>query len=163
MFKRFKKSQNNTPSTPADSFMEECFAETQELNKQLDLKWGLAKAHYGMDIDSGMVTFTFPDNRVVEAPLQVVGTYDTDKGTFMWGWEHPSVPPALQQSALLAKKWGQENEKPIFSTRVVEVPDTMAWYFAGLCVRLSHAQGVYRGMSGTTAVFVTLGELSERQ
>lgn len=53
--------------------------------------------------------FYFADGVKAIAPIRVVGTYNQTDGTFLWVWDHPSVPEALRKHATLAKQWGEKN------------------------------------------------------
>ena len=117
--------------------------------------------HYdwSVDLDAGLITFTSA-TKVVSAPVQVIGTYNTRDGTFLWGWDHPSVPEARGADARLARRFGQLHNLPLFTTRMVECTEEQAWSFTAVALYLSGAQGAYRGPAGTTLVFMTFGEMT---
>lgn len=122
--------------------------------------WHLGKeAHWSADLDTGLIVFQFADGMRATAPIQVVGTYNQRDGTFLWGWNHPSVPEPLQKHASLAKQWGDKNNVMNFVTPKVSCSENDAWSFAAVTNRLANANGVYRGPSGTTLVFMTFGEV----
>ena len=114
---------------------------------------------WSADLDAGTVVFKFAKGVTATAPIQVIGTYNNADGTFLWGWDHPSVPEPLRKHALLARKWGQENKVEDFVSRKVKCSENEAWGFAAAANRLAGANGVYRGPSGSTLVFMTLGEV----
>ncbi len=123
--------------------------------------WGLGRAQrWGADLERGVLTFDFADGTRAQAPLQVVGTYNTENGTFLWGWDHPSVPAPLRQHAELARQWGERENVPKFNTRQVRCTEEEAWAFAAVASRLAQAQGVYRGPTGAVRVFMTFGEVT---
>ena len=114
---------------------------------------------WAADLDVGTIVFTFADGTTATAAMQVVGTYNTLDGTFLWAWDHPSVPEALRAHARLAKAWGEENDVREFTERIVECSENDAWRFAAVVNRLANANGVYRGPAGTALVFMTFGEI----
>lgn len=114
---------------------------------------------FDVDLDAGRISF-IGETKVVSAPLQVIGTYNTLDGTFLWGWDHPSVPKGLDADARLARAFGQRNRLPQFTTRKVECSEDEAWRFTAVALYLSDAQGLYRAPFGTTMVFLTFGEVS---
>ncbi|HEY1124163.1 MAG TPA: hypothetical protein VGE65_00910 [Sphingobium sp.] len=124
------------------------------------LKGILGKEHYdwSVDLEEGWIRFTSP-TKVVSAPVQVIGTYNTLDGTFLWGWDHPSVPKALGAHARLARQFGQKNNLPQFTTRKVKCTEQEAWAFTAVALYLANAQGAYRGPSGSTMVFMTFGTI----
>jgi hypothetical protein len=117
--------------------------------------------HYdwSVDLEAGVITFTSATRRV-SAPVQVIGTYNTLNGTFLWGWDHPSVPEPRRADARLARQFGQLQNLPLFTTRMIECTEEQAWSFTSVALYLSGAQGAYRGPSGTTMVFMTFGEMT---
>lgn len=121
--------------------------------------WHLGSAdRWDADLERGLITFSFED-LIATAPIQVVGTYNTDDGTFLWGWDHPSVPEPLRQHAELARAWGQAHGLPAYTTRKVRCTEDQAWDHAAVANRLAGTSGVYRGPSGPTLVFMTFGEV----
>lgn len=133
---------------------------------EIALKTGLFQAIFGdehydwsVDLDAGTITFTSATKRV-SAPVQVIGTYNRRDGTFLWGWDHPSIPEPRRSDARLARAFGQRQNLPLFTTRMVECSEEQAWSFTAVALYLSGAQGAYRGPAGTTMVFMTFGEMT---
>ncbi len=91
--------------------------------------------------------------------MQIVGTYNTEDGTFLWGWDHPSVQEPLREHAKLAKKFGEEHNLPDYTNRIVECSEDDAWKFTAVAARLGNANGAYRGPAGTALVYMTFGEI----
>ncbi|MCD2515781.1 hypothetical protein LQ564_05570 [Massilia sp. G4R7] len=55
--------------------------------------WHLGEEdRWAADLDTGTITFYFKNGTIASASIQIVGTYNTLDGTFLWGWDHPSVP-----------------------------------------------------------------------
>lgn len=122
--------------------------------------WHLGQEeNWSADLDAGTIVFTFADGTTATANIQVVGTYNTQDGTFLWGWDHPSVPEELRAHAKLAREWGEANNVNDFTERMVECSEDDAWQFAAVANRLANANGVYRGPAGTALVFMTFGEV----
>ena len=114
---------------------------------------------WAVDLEAGTITFTSA-TRMVTAPVQVIGTYNSLDGTFLWGWDHPSIPEPRRADARLARRFGELQNLPLFTTRMVECSEAQAWNFTAVAMYLSGAQGAYRGPAGTTMVFMTFGELT---
>lgn len=122
--------------------------------------WHLGKEEqWSADLDAGLIVLQFADGVKAIASIQVVGTYNQVDGTFLWGWDHPSVPEPLRKHAAFAKQWGEKNKVKSFISRKVSCSEDDAWSFAAVTNRLANANGVYRGPSGTTLVFMTFGEV----
>jgi hypothetical protein len=122
--------------------------------------WHLDEAAWSVDLDAGTITFTAADGVVARAPVQVVGTFDAAAGTFLWGWDHPSVPPARRAHAEAARRWGERHGLAEYTTRLVEATEARAWEYAAVAMRLAGAQGAYRCPTGSALVFVTFGDVS---
>jgi hypothetical protein len=94
------------------------------------------------------------------APVQIIGTYNTLDGTWLWGWDHPSVLPPLQEHARRVREYGEQHGIESLTTRKLGCDENEAWEFTALACHLCEAQGAYRGPAGTALVFMTFGEVS---
>lgn len=101
-----------------------------------------------------------PKGWTITAPLQVVGTFNTSDGTWLWGWDHPSVPEPLARHAEAARVFGARYGLGMFTERQVEASEEDGWTFTAVACHLAGAQGGYRGPSGATRVFMTYGEVT---
>ena len=91
--------------------------------------------------------------------MQIIGTYNTDDGTFLWGWDHPSVQEPLRVHAKLARTFGEQHKLSNFTERTVKCTEDEAWEFAAVAARLGNANGAYRGPAGSALVYMTFGEI----
>jgi len=144
---------------PADLVFERAEAEAALKSEALQGVLGDEPSEFEVDLDAGLITFTTA-TKVISAPIQVVGTYNTLDGTFLWGWDHPSVPETLGADARLARTFGRRHALSLFTTRKVECTEEEAWMFTAVAAYLSDAEGTYRAPFGTTLVFLTLGEVT---
>jgi hypothetical protein len=117
---------------------------------------GNSKGRWDVDLEAGWIRFTGA-KVIATAPVQVIGTYNTKDGTFLWGWDHPSVPAPVGKTARTMKAYGERNGLKSFTTRKITCSEADAWHFAAVASYLTGAQGAYRGPSGTTLVFMTFG------
>jgi hypothetical protein len=121
--------------------------------------WKLSEAAWAVDQDTGTIIFTSPDGTKATCPVQIIGTYNTADGTWLWGWDHPSVQPPLQEHARKVKAYGEAHGIERFTTRKIACTEDDAWEFTAVACKLADAQGAYRGPSGTARVFMTFGEV----
>ena len=91
--------------------------------------------------------------------MQIIGTYNNQDGTWLWGWEHPSVAPSLQQHAREVRAYGERHSVPRLTTQKMQCPTDEAWELTALACKLARAQGAYRAPTGDTLVFLTFGDL----
>ncbi|MBS1913881.1 MAG: hypothetical protein JST22_17970 [Bacteroidetes bacterium] len=125
-----------------------------------DEAWGIGTAQrWDANLDTGEITFTLGNDTTAVAPLQIVGTYDAENGTWLWGWDHPSVPSPLRNASELARSWGSDHNLEFYTSPRLKCPEEQAWEFTAVAARLSEANGAFRGTSGATQLFMTFGEI----
>jgi hypothetical protein len=129
-----------------------------------DATWGIREAEtWDVDQDAGTISWLFADGKVAVAPVQIIGTYNPNDRSFMWGWDHPSVVPELQESAKLVKEFGAKHEIPSFmQQKIVLQNESEAWKFVAVANRLAESNGGYRADTGGPIVFMTYGEITLR-
>jgi len=150
------------PSTPGtvEFFVQQSLEGLKAQTTAHSATWHLgAEESWSVDQDKGSVQFLFADGVVATASVQIVGTYNPQSGTFLWGWDHPSVAEPLRRAAILVRGYGEENEVLRFTEREISCTEAEAWEFAAVAARLDSANGAYRGDSGGPLVFMTFGEV----
>ncbi|AOM39788.1 DUF6882 domain-containing protein [Xenorhabdus hominickii] len=125
--------------------------------------WKLDEASWSVDQDEGTIIFHAPDNIVAMAPVQIVGTYDQNQGSWMWGWANSSIKKSLTKDALTVQAYGERYSNVLLTEHVSEMDENEAWQLAALACELNSQQGVYRGVAGSTLIFMTFGEVSLHQ
>lgn len=156
------------PPLDADAEIDLVFARAEE---ELDLKteiaastWGLGSgASWDADLEAGTIRFVNDKGWQITAPVQVVGSLNTADGTWLWGWDHPSVAEPISQHAQLVREFGAKHGLEALTTRMIEAGEEDGWTFTALACHLAGAQGGYRGPSGTTMIFMTFGEVTIQQ
>ncbi|OAN65994.1 hypothetical protein A7X12_13800 [Sphingomonas sp. TDK1] len=114
---------------------------------------------WSVDLDLGVIMFTAA-SYVATAPVQVIGTYNRRDGTFLWGWDHPSIPESRRADAKLARQFGEVHGLSRYTTRKVSCSETEAWQFTAVASYLAGATGTYRGNSGPTLIYMTFGKVT---
>jgi|GEM_PF-799250 len=133
----------------------------QTLTDAHNATWNLGEAeNWAADQEKGIISWTFEDGRVASAPMQIVGTYNTTKQSFLWGWDHPSVMEGLRKDAATVLAYAKKNKVEHLTKRLVQCTEEEAWEYAALANLLNERQGVYRGPAGPTYVFMTFGEIT---
>jgi hypothetical protein len=115
------------------------------------------QGRWDVDMQTGKVIFTHPE-KTATADMQIVGTLYN--GTFLWGWDHPSVPAPLRHAAQLAKKWGEEKKLEEYTQKEVPASEDKAWEFTAVAARLAKSAGTYRGRNGDAWVYMVFGPVS---
>ncbi len=112
-----------------------------------DAGWGLGEADWNVDQDQGEIVFTRADGITATAPVQIVGTYNTE----------------IRRMAVHAKRvrdYGKQHGIKRLTTRKLGCSEDDAWELAAVACKLCEAQGAYRGPAGTAFVFLTFGEVT---
>ncbi len=130
----------------------------QEVNASL---WGLGSTErWDADLELGIIHFGGSGGVVVSAPVQVIGTFNTENGTWLWGWDHPSVREPLAHAARLCRDFGERHRLRRFTERKIVCSENEAWEQTAVALHLSGGEGAYRGPAGSTLVFMTFGEVT---
>lgn len=127
-----------------------------------DSTWGLGNADWDADLDAGTLTFT-EGNKRIHTTMQVLGTYNTQDGTFLWAWAHPSVPHKLAQHALKVKAFAEAQGLEALLTPQLTCSELDCWKLTALAVHLSGAQCAYRGPAEPALVYMTFDNVEIRQ
>lgn len=120
--------------------------------------WHIGKAAWDVDQDTGVITFT-GEEWIATAPAQIIGTFNTDDGTWLWSWDNPSIEPKMQEHARRLQAHGQQHEVAALTTRKLTCDEHSAWELTALACHLCEAQGAYRGPAGSALVFMTFGNV----
>jgi len=145
-----------------DTSMEELRLKTMAHQKG----WGFGKAaRWTLDQSRGDLVFTFDDGVVATCPAQIIGSFDSADGSWLWAWANPSINGSLQRDSLRVKDYGHEQQIDRLTAAEWSGTEEDAWAMAALACKLCEAQGVYRGPAGTAFVFITFArvELSGRR
>lgn len=123
-----------------------------------DQLWQIGDAAaWSVDQRAGTIRFDAPNGTSAVAPVQIIGTYDTNQGTWLWSWSNTSVEPALALDARRLLEFGQQHNVPDLLVRKVRCDEDHCWTFTAAAAALGNAQGAYRGPAGDALVFMTFG------
>ena len=153
-------NSNGGETLEFNTLLEKSMADLRAKTMGHQAGWGLGKsANWSLNLDQGDLIFTFDNGIFVTCPAQIVGTLDSESGTWLWGWANPSIPEALQRDALRVREYGQQHQIARLTSAEWPCTEEDAWRMAALACMLCEAQGVYRGPAGTAFVFITFGEV----
>jgi len=144
-------------ANPANAFFEQSLAWLRTQTIQLEHAWGLgSETEWALDLNAGILSLTFADDRVEHLPIQIVGTFNTNNESFLWAWDHPSIPVQLRKAAEQLQRYGVEHGHESLTTRQIHCSETDAWIYTAAAANLNKAVGAYRGKSGDTWVYMCL-------
>ena len=112
-----------------------------------------------MDQDDCLLRFHFSDRVVAECPAQIIGTFNSDDGTWLWAWANSSIVAEMTVGAEELRSYGEEKGFERLVQPTWSAAETDAWDMAAVACLLLDAQGAYRGPTGSTYVFMTFGEV----
>lgn len=144
-------------------FIEMCLEELRLKTEAHDGIWQLSSADWNIDLDAGTVTFHAPSGMIATGPVQIIGTYNTQDSTWLWGWDHPSIPEHCAQHAKQLFTFGEQKGITDLTTRKLQLTEENCWEFAAIACKLCDAQGAYRAPSDTTLIFLTFGDMQLTQ
>lgn len=125
-----------------------------------DRFWQLGEANWNINQETCEVVFSAPNGTIATCPVQIIGTFNTNDSTWLWGWDHPSVRPALSVHAQRLREYGETHGINELVTRMLETNEEACWEFTALACHLNEAQGAYRAPTGVVHVYITFGEPS---
>jgi hypothetical protein len=158
-----KKKPAPAPPIPEElqSLIDAGWDELQLKTRAHQAAWGHGEEEeWNLDQDEGDLVFTFADGTEARCPAQIIGTFDSKAGTWMWAWHNPSVVRALQQDAQALKALGEEKGFAILTEPTWPCDEMDCWRMVALAAKVCDRQGAYRGPAGTTYVFMTFGEVT---
>jgi hypothetical protein len=160
----FGGSPKKVPYPPAlRPEVEKAMLALQAVTAAHDAAWRLGRAAWSVDQGEGTIQFTPPNGMVATAPVQIIGTYNTQDGTWLWGWDNPSVAEPLATHAKAVEAYGRLHGFDILTSPSVQCPEEQCWELTALAYMLNGAQAAYRGPAGHTRVFFTFGEVTLRK
>jgi hypothetical protein len=121
--------------------------------------WRLGKSdRWDFSQETGELVFTYPD-MTVRAPAQIIGSFDSAEGSWMWAWVNPSISASLARDSIRVRAYGEEHRIRRLTTPSWPAAEVDGWHMAALANRLCERNGVYRGPAGSTFVFFTFGQV----
>lgn len=145
--------------TPGHALLAQAMEWLRAQTQRQGQAWGLGtEVAWNLDMHAGSLRLTFEDGRELVCPVQVVGTYNTADGSFLWGWEHPSVPAPLRRAAQRLREHGAAQGIERCTTRKLACSEAEAWAWTAAAARLDAAAGAYRGRAGEAWVYMSFGE-----
>lgn len=145
----------------AEALLEQVVHEFHLKNEALENVWRLSESAWFFDQDQGTITFSHADGTRASAPMQIVGSLNTEKGSWLWATAHDSVNADLAKHAALAQAELRRLGAPELAEDYQQANEERAWEYTALAAKLGGTQGVYRAPIGSSLLgFMTFGELT---
>src|SRR5947207_11337904 len=142
-----------------ESLLRTCMEELMAKTQTHQAEWGFgAEEEWLLDQDQALLTFRFP-GRCTTAGVQVIGTYNTQNGTWLWAWANPLIADHLKTDALRLKEYGEQWGIPRLTSPEWAAQESDCWYMAALACQLFGAQGAYRGPAAETHTLIIFRDI----
>lgn len=113
---------------------------------------------FGYDLDSMRFFLRNESNQPKwSMPLELIGSFLEDDGSWAWGWENNSLPQSVRASS----HWLKGQIELLNAQSIVENRPKLlseAWHLAYKAGWLLGARSVYRVPNGSLHIFLSLGE-----
>lgn len=109
---------------------------------------------WGYDTDTARLRFVLADGRTWELPGQIIGSWSSHEGTFMWGWANSSVPEIARSAVAQVREYGAAVRIAALTTETFSCSQQLAVRVALLAAQQMNALGVYGGAHAGGAVFI---------
>ncbi len=125
-----------------------------------EVNWGMPDAEsFSVDQETGRITFYFRDGTTVSAPVQIVGTYSPQTGSFMWATANPSMDERLTRASRAARDWAKAKGLANWSESSFASSEAESWEITAVAARLDGAMGAFRAPTDGPVVFLVFGEV----
>ncbi len=151
----FFKKKSDTHNNEYQILLQRSVEELKIKTATHDSLFNLGTAAWSADLEKGVIEFTSPTGIKAVCSLQIIGTINTQDGTWLWSWGNDTIDSKLQSHALAVKKYGEQNHIQKFTSRKFSCSEEAAWEFAAVACKLGNAEGAYRGQAGSVHVFMT--------
>ena len=141
-----------------DRFWAEAWHDLQRRQTSFARKLKIVNANWEVDQERGLIQFERPDDKVVLAPVQIIGAWNPRNSTFTWAWDHPSVHTRLRADAERTRWFGQKHDLPELTERSLRMTEADAWKLTSLAMKVNASASAYRGPTEGPVVFMTLGK-----
>ena len=92
--------------------------------------------------------------------VQIIGIFNTEKKTWHWSWDNPSVAAALTIDARQVRAYGKRNRIKKLTEPSWSAEESDAWDMTALAAQLGDAEGAHQGPSGSLHIFMTFGDVT---
>ena len=143
-----------------DQLVKTSTAELQ-LKQQANQVWGVDKFdRWDLDQKAGTLVFSRSDGTRATCPAQIIGSFNTEKKTWLWAWDNASVEDALKADSRKVKAYGDQHKIARLTEPSWSGEEQDAWDMTAVAAHLCDAQGAYRGPSGALQIYLIFGKVT---
>ncbi|WP_326741042.1 DUF6882 domain-containing protein [Streptomyces sp. NBC_01022] len=124
------------------------------------MSWGLGSAdRWDLDQTTGIISWTFPD-KTASAPAQILGSFSSASGSWLWAWANESILPAMSRDAGVFRDWAEAQGHPHLAQPKIDADVTAASTLVALAVRVTNATGYYKSPGSNSTLIITFGPVT---
>ena len=123
-------------------------------------RWGLGNARrWVLDQGDGRLVWSF-DDHIASAPAQVLGSWNSEVGSFVWSWDNGSIADALCETASNVRAYGAEHGIGALTTSPLQLDEEKVRDLVALAFRVGRCTGLYAHFDGTLASYFAFGKVT---
>lgn len=148
------------PSAGLERAWDEASARLAEKQAALEERFGLGTFEgYQLDLQDQRIAWEARGRARVTARATLIGSFSSGSRSWAWGAHNPNLPAPVRAASAALVDGIVDREMWELSTPIFASDEATAWALCALVCAEAGGQGVYRGRSGESAVFVLLREL----
>lgn len=122
-------------------------------SRQLALEDFLGERSFTLNLNEGEIKF----GEDMSFPIQILGSEAFPNNSWMWAWANArSVPPQLAQASENLRRFGEENQLPIFTSTMVGLDEVSGFELALASSEILGGHPVYRIPTEHYALYLIL-------
>jgi hypothetical protein len=123
-------------------------------------RWGLGTAQrWVLDQDAGTITWAFAD-RIVSASAQILGSWNSQVGSFVWAWDNETITPQLSLTADQVRAFGVEHDVPALRSSPLKLDEEQVRDLVAVAFGIVGATGLYHPYDGQLATYISFGPVT---
>jgi hypothetical protein len=137
----------------------EAKAYAQQCAERLESEFSLLEyERYDYDQKAATLVFSGADRPSLTMNIQVVGSWATESGTWLWAWENDSILPSAKPHVHVLERFGRENGFERLTEALWKAEQADAWEMARVACLLLQADGIYRAPDEDGALFMVFSD-----
>lgn len=142
-------------------YIDACFDELEKKQQYLVDTFGFGSFDkFKYDFDKEELYLLKNEEVLVKARIVPIGSFNTENGTWMWGWANEAFSESLRSKSSKLKELEAITGFEMFGNDMAEIDEDMAWEIAGMSLHLLGFEGIYRGPANNTHYFYAMEQVA---
>ena len=123
-------------------------------------RWGLGAARrWVLDQEEGRILWSYEDH-VTSASAQILGSWNSEVGTFVWSWDNDTIRSSLCATAEAVRAFGVANDVPALCTSPLKLGEEQVRDLMALAFEIGGCTGLYHPFDGKLATYIAFGPVT---